>query len=46
MSQLVSVKASDRYQVTVPCFVRERLNIKRGDRLPMDVQAGLLILLR
>ena len=45
MSQPVSVKVSSRYQIVVPRIVRERLNIKSGDRLLVDVQDGLLILL-
>ena len=45
MYQSVSVKVSSRYQISVPRIARERLNIKRGDRLLVDVQDGLLILL-
>jgi AbrB family looped-hinge helix DNA binding protein len=45
MSQSVNVKVSSRYQIAVPRMARERLNIKSGDRLLVDVQDGLLILL-
>ena len=45
MSQSVSVKVSSRYQVVVPSIARERLNIQRGDRLLVDVQDGVLILI-
>jgi len=45
MSRSVSVKVSSRYQIAVPRVARERLNIQRGDRLLVDVQDGLLILL-
>jgi len=45
MSQSVNVKVSSRYQIAVPRIARERLNIKSGDRLLVDVQGGLLILL-
>lgn len=45
MSQPVSVKVSSRYQIVVPRIARERLNIKGGDRLLVDIQDGLLILL-
>ena len=45
MSQAVTVKVSSRYQIAVPRMARERLNIKSGDRLLVDVQDGLLILL-
>ena len=41
----VSVKVSSRYQIAVPRVARERLNIQRGDRLLVDIQDGLLILL-
>ena len=40
-----SVKVSSRYQIAVPSTARERLNIKQGDRLFVDVQDGLLILI-
>ena len=39
-----SVKVSNRYQIAVPQQARKRLKIKRGDRLLVDVQDGLLIL--
>ncbi|TEU20901.1 MAG: AbrB/MazE/SpoVT family DNA-binding domain-containing protein [Anaerolineales bacterium] len=45
MSHPVSVKVSSRYQISVPRIARERLNIQSGDRLLVDVQDGLLILL-
>ena len=45
MSQPASVKVSRRYQIAVPRVARERLNIRSGDRLLVDVQDGLLILL-
>lgn len=45
MSEPVSVKVSSRYQISVPSAVRKRLNIQSGDRLLVDVQDGLLILL-
>ena len=45
MSHPVSVKVSSRYQIAVPRIARERLNIQSGDRLLVDVQDGLLILL-
>jgi AbrB family looped-hinge helix DNA binding protein len=40
-----SVKVSSRYQIAVPRHARDRLKIKKGDRLLVDVQDGLLILL-
>ena len=45
MSQPVSVKVSSRYQVAVPRIAREKLNIQSGDRLLVDVQDGVLILI-
>ncbi|HUW12777.1 MAG TPA: AbrB/MazE/SpoVT family DNA-binding domain-containing protein [Anaerolineae bacterium] len=45
MAQHVSVKVSSRYQISVPRIARERLNIQSGDRLLVDVQDGLLILI-
>ena len=45
MSQSVSVKVSSRYQIAVPRIARERLDIRSGDRLLVDVQDGLWILL-
>lgn len=45
MAQPVAVKVSSRYQIAIPSIARERLNIQKGDRLLVDVQDGLLILL-
>ena len=44
MSKPVSVKVSSRYQVVIPRVARECLNIRSGDRLLVDIQDGLLIL--
>jgi AbrB family looped-hinge helix DNA binding protein len=40
-----TVKVSSRYQIAVPASVRERLNIHGGDRLLVDIQDGMIILL-
>ena len=45
MSQAVSVKVSSRYQIAVPRIARQKLNIQSGDRLLVDVQDGVLILI-
>ncbi len=45
MSQPVSVKVSSRHQVVVPRIAREKLDIQSGDRLLVDVQDGVLILI-
>jgi len=40
-----SVKVSNRYQIAVPQLARKRLKIKGGDRLLVDVQDGMIVLL-
>jgi AbrB family looped-hinge helix DNA binding protein len=45
MAVSIAVKVSSRYQIAVPRSARERLNIQKGDRLLVDVQDGLLVLL-
>jgi AbrB family looped-hinge helix DNA binding protein len=40
-----TVKVSKRYQIAVPSVARERLNIHSGDRLIVDIQDGMLVLL-
>src|SRR3990172_1878018 len=45
MSRPLNVKVSSRYQIAVPKIARERLKIERGDRLIVDIQDGLLILI-
>lgn len=42
---LPSVKVSNRYQIAVPQHARKRLNIKSGDRLLVDVQDGMIVLM-
>ena len=42
---LPSVKVSNRYQIAVPQQARKRLKIKSGDRLLVDVQDGMIVLL-
>lgn len=42
---LPSVKVSNRYQIAVPQHARKRLKIKSGDRLIVDVQDGMIVLL-
>jgi len=42
--EAVTVKVSSRNQIAVPRVARERLGIKAGDRLLVDVQDGMLIL--
>lgn len=45
MSEPTTVKVSGRYQISLPSEARRVLNIEAGDRLLVDVQDGLLILL-
>lgn len=41
----VTVKVSSRNQIAVPRIARERLGIKAGDHLLVEVQDGMLILM-
>jgi AbrB family looped-hinge helix DNA binding protein len=45
MSDTVTVKVSNRYQISLPSVTRKQLNIRAGDRLLVDVQEGMIILL-
>jgi AbrB family looped-hinge helix DNA binding protein len=38
------VKVSSRYQIALPSEARQQLNIQAGDRLLVDVQDGMLVL--
>ncbi len=40
-----TVKVSQRYQISLPSHARQALGINAGDRLLVDVQDGMLILL-
>ena len=40
-----SVKVSSRYQIALPSPARKQLNIQAGDRLLVDIQEGMIILL-
>ena len=44
MSEPITVQVSSRHRISVPRLARERLNLRSGDRLLVDVQDGLLIL--
>jgi AbrB family looped-hinge helix DNA binding protein len=39
------VKVSSRYQITLPSGVRHQLKIEAGDRLVVDVQDGMMLLI-
>lgn len=45
MSTSTTVKVNKRNQIVVPSAARVQLNIQSGDRLLVDVQDGMLILL-
>lgn len=45
MIDLTTVKVSGRFQISIPSHARQQLNIQAGDRLLVDVQDGLLILM-
>jgi AbrB family looped-hinge helix DNA binding protein len=45
MSNYPSVKVSKCYQIVVPAAARASLNIRSGDRLIVDIQDGMLILI-
>jgi AbrB family looped-hinge helix DNA binding protein len=45
MTVSTSVKVSKRYQIAVPAIAREILNIKSGDRLLVDIQDGIIVLI-
>jgi len=45
MKNTVSVKVSNRYQISLPSVARKRLNIRAGDRLLVDIQDGLIVLI-
>jgi AbrB family looped-hinge helix DNA binding protein len=44
MSESMSVKVSGRYQISLPSRARQELNIEAGDRLLVDIQDGMIIL--
>ena len=45
MINYTTVKVSKRYQIAVPALARQLLNIKSGDRLLVDIQDGIMILM-
>jgi AbrB family looped-hinge helix DNA binding protein len=45
MTLYPTVKVSKRYQIAVPAAARQQLNIQSGDRLIVDIQDGMLILI-
>jgi AbrB family looped-hinge helix DNA binding protein len=45
MKNNTSVKVSKRYQIAVPAIARHLLDIKIGDRLLVDIQDGIMLLI-
>ena len=45
MTETISVKVSNRYQIALPSLARKQLNIQAGDRLLVDIQDGIIVLL-
>ena len=45
MTQPSTVKVSSRNQIALPSEARKKLNIRSGDRLLVDVQDGVLMLI-
>jgi len=43
--ETTTVKVSAKYQIAVPQIARRKLNIRRGDRLLVDVQGGVIVLI-
>jgi AbrB family looped-hinge helix DNA binding protein len=43
---MLSVKVSTKYQIAVPSEVRQKLGIKAGDRLDVDVEGDVIHLRR
>ena len=39
------IKVNAKYQITIPRIARKRLNINPGDRLLVDVQDGIIVLI-
>lgn len=40
-----TVKVSNRYQISLPSAARKELNIQAGDRLLVDIQDGIIVLI-
>ena len=44
MAQTMTVKVSSRHQIALPSAARQQLNIRAGDRLLVDIQDEMLVL--
>ena len=45
MNATASVKVSNRYQISLPSLARQKLKIRAGDRLIVDIQDGAIVLI-
>jgi len=45
MTGTITVKVSHRYQISLPSVARQHLNIQAGDRLLVDIQEGMILLI-
>lgn len=45
MSEPMRVKVNGRYQISLPSRARQTLNIQAGDRLLVDIQNGMILLI-
>ena len=45
MAEAIIVKVSNRYQISLPSLVRKQLNIQAGDRLLVEIQEGMIVLI-
>jgi AbrB family looped-hinge helix DNA binding protein len=43
--EAITVKVSNRYQISLPSAARKVLNIEAGDRLLVDIQDGMIVLI-
>ena len=44
MPDKITVKVNGRYQITLPAAAQKNLGINAGDRLLVDIQDGMIIL--
>lgn len=45
MNDSITVKVSNRYQISLPSLARKQLDIQAGDRLLVDIQDGVILLM-
>jgi AbrB family looped-hinge helix DNA binding protein len=45
MNDSITVKVSNRYQISLPSLARKQLDIQAGDYLLVDIQGGTILLM-